>query len=218
MTNPFPHHVLPAWAPRDDLFPTRALFRATDSTLVLAAETVVAMRATWHLGVETLVHAISKRIGLARGDAHPYLRRDEYGGTVGLAGLTAAAGSWPEGFTPPPGLFEPMDGRLEAAQGDDGHVMRGVFRSAGYWPTLLGVADCGMPPAIPFKVEGNKHYHATPQLFLHDGELYAAWSIVPVDHVSRDQPIRFLPDGRRWAQVDPDAVPVPVATNPADLL
>jgi hypothetical protein len=221
MTNPFPHHVLPAWARHDDPPEIRALFRATDPTLVLAAETVVAMRATWHLGVETLVHAISKHIGLARGDAHPYLRLGGYDPGIQFAGLNAPSGAWPEGFTPPPALFESMNGRLEAAQGDAGHVLRGVFRSAGTRPGLLSIADCGMPSAVSFKVKEDTRYTsyvAAPQLFLHDGALYAAWSIVPVNHISRDEPISRLPDGRRWAQVDPATVPVPVTTGPGDLL
>jgi len=203
--------------------PTRALFRATDPTLLLAAETVVAMRATWHLGVETIVHAIGKRAGLPTGAALPLFRSATTlsRGTrlepdVSLAGLVAAAGFWPDGFQAPPGLFEPADGRLETTADDAGHVMRGILRSAGTRPTFLAVADTGMPSAIAYKAEGNSFLCATPLIFLHDGDVYAAWHITPVEHVSRNEPISSLPDGRRWEQIDPSTAPVPA--DSADLL
>lgn len=221
MTNPFPHHVLPEPADRyrHELpkLEATALFRATDPTIRLAAETIVAMRATWHLGVETIVHTVAKRAGLRHGDVRPHLRSfNESGDALELAGIDAAGGAWPEGFTPPPGLFEPIDGRLETTRDDAGHVMRGIFISAGRRPQLLALADCGMPSGISFRKDDKEMWFATPLIFLHDDVLYAAWAINPVDHVHRDQPISTLPDGRRWEQVDPSTAPLPAGA--ADLL
>ena len=217
MTTPFPHHVLPIPAMDPD-YTTRALFRATEPTLVLAAETVVARCVTWHLGVETIVHAIAKRAGLPTGAAHPVLRRTDVrlDTDIELAALSAAAGAWPEGFEAPPGLFEPTPARLETTRDDAGHVMRGILRSAGVRPTFLSVADAGMPSAIAYRDEDNACFYASPLIFLHDGDLYAAWHINPVDHVSRHEPISSLPDGRRWEQVDPATAPLPA--DSADLL